>query len=73
VVFETVLANFGEFTIHELRGCKSELHTTRSQKRKLRIFEPSRGFYIPLGIALKNPLLPLPIPPLVTQSSSKMP
>ena len=31
-----------------LRRCRSELHTTRGRKWKVRIFEPSRGFDTPL-------------------------
>ena len=55
VVFETFLSNFGEFTIHEPRRCRSELHTSRDRKRKLRIFEPSQAFDTPLTMPLKNP------------------
>jgi hypothetical protein len=47
-VFETFLANFGKFTIHEPRRCRSELHTSRDRKRKLRIFEASRSVDTPL-------------------------
>jgi hypothetical protein len=35
------------------RRCRSELHTTRGRKRKVRIFEPSRGFDTPLSMPLK--------------------
>jgi hypothetical protein len=54
VVFETFLANFGEFTIHELRRCRSELQPESGPKRKVRIFEPSRGVDTPLNMPLKN-------------------
>jgi hypothetical protein len=54
-LLRTVKAKFAEFTIHELRRCRSELHTSRGRMRKLRIFEPSRGFDTPLTMPLKNP------------------
>ena len=47
--------NFGEFTIHELRRCRSELHTSRGRKRNVRIFEPSQAFDTPLTMPLNHP------------------
>jgi hypothetical protein len=38
---------FAELTFNELRRCRSELHTGRDRKRKLRIFEPSQAFDTP--------------------------
>jgi hypothetical protein len=46
---------FRECAFQELRRCKSELHTSRVRKRKVSIFEPSRGFDTPLSMPLKNP------------------
>jgi hypothetical protein len=40
---------------HELRRCRSELHTSEGRKRKVSIFEPPRAFYTPLSMPLKNP------------------
>src|SRR5687768_15037009 len=54
-------ANFGESTFHELRRCRSKLHTSQGRKGKVRIFRPSRGLDTPLSMPLKNPLIPLPI------------
>src|SRR5215203_1327111 len=54
-LLRTVKAKFAEFTIHELRRCRSELHTTRDRKRKLRIFEPPQGIDTRLTRSLKNP------------------
>jgi hypothetical protein len=51
----SVMAKFAEFSFHELRRRRSELHTIRGRKRKLRIFEPSRGLDTPLTSSLKNP------------------
>jgi hypothetical protein len=31
------------------------MHTSGGRKRNVRIFEPSRGFYAPLSMPLKNP------------------
>jgi hypothetical protein len=36
-----VNAKFADLTFHELRSCRSELHTSRAQERKISIFEPS--------------------------------
>jgi hypothetical protein len=47
-------SNFGECTFHELRTCRSELHTSRGRKRKNRIFEPSQAFDTPLIMPPKN-------------------
>jgi hypothetical protein len=47
-------ADFRELLFHELRRCRSELHTSRGRKRKVRIFEPCRGFDTPLSMPLKN-------------------
>jgi hypothetical protein len=44
-----------ELTFHELRRCRGQLHTSRDRKRKVRIFEPSRGSDTPLTRTLKNP------------------
>jgi hypothetical protein len=66
--------NFGEcpkgevvcrFHLLDLLRCRSELHTSRGRKRKVRIFEASRGFDMPLTMPLKKPLIPLPIPPQI--------
>ena len=57
-----VEANFAKLTYHKLRRCRSELHTSRGRKRKVRIFESSRRFDTPLRMALNNPPVPLPIP-----------
>jgi hypothetical protein len=59
-------AKFAERRFHELGRIRSELHTSRVRKRKVRIFEPSRAYHTPLSIALKNPLIPLPIPPQIS-------
>jgi hypothetical protein len=50
----SVKAKFAEYTFHELRRCRSELHTSRGRKRKVRIFEPSRGSEKPPRMALNN-------------------
>jgi hypothetical protein len=44
-----------ESSFHEHRRCRSELHTRRDRKRKVRIFEPSRGSDTPLTTLLKSP------------------
>jgi len=49
-----VHARFAEFTFHELRRCRSELHTSRGRERKLRISKPSQAFDTALTIVLKN-------------------
>ena len=46
--------NFGDPFFHALRRCRSEQHTSRGRKRKIRIFEPSRGSDTPQTRALKN-------------------
>jgi hypothetical protein len=46
--------NFGENPFHELRRCRSELHTSRGRMRNVGIFEPSRGFDTPLTWPLKD-------------------
>jgi hypothetical protein len=55
--------NFGEcpkgevvcrFHLLDLLRCRSELHTSRGRKRKVRIFEPSRGSEKPPRMALNN-------------------
>jgi hypothetical protein len=46
---------FAQFTFYEHRGCRSELHTSRGRKSKVRIFEPSRGLDTPLSMPLKDP------------------
>jgi hypothetical protein len=43
-----------ELTFHELRRCRGQLHTSRDRKRKVRIFQPSRGFDTPLIMPPKN-------------------
>src|SRR5215217_5475537 len=47
--------NFGENRFHELRRCRSKLHTRQGRKSKVRISEPSRGSDTPLTMALKSP------------------
>src|SRR5215203_2084773 len=51
------LRHGGVPSIHLPRASElwSELHTIRGRKRKLRIFEPSRGLDTPLTRSLKNP------------------
>src|SRR5215203_693126 len=49
------MAKFSQFTFHELRRRRSELHTSRGRKSKVRIFEPSQAFDAPLTRSLKNP------------------
>ena len=44
---------FAACTFHELRRCRSELHTTRDRKRNVRILEPPRGSDTPLTRPLK--------------------
>jgi hypothetical protein len=51
----SVTAKFAEDPFHDLRRCRSEPHTSRARKRKVRIFEPSRGFDTPLTMSPKNP------------------
>ena len=46
--------NFGDPYFHVLRRCRSEQHTSRGRKRKIRIFEPSRGSDTPQTRPLKN-------------------
>jgi hypothetical protein len=46
---------FAEFTFHERRRYRSELHTSRGRKEKVWIFDPWRAFDTPLTRALKNP------------------
>jgi hypothetical protein len=46
--------NFGDPFFHALRRCRSEQHTSRGRKRKIRIFEPSRGSDTPQTRPLKN-------------------
>ena len=50
------LRHGGVPSIHLPRASElwSELHTIRGRKRKLRIFEPSRGLDTPLIMPLKN-------------------
>ena len=45
---------FSKQFLHELRRSRSELHTGGDRKRKLRIFEPSRGFDTPMTAPLNN-------------------
>jgi|SRR5215204_3094888 len=47
-------ADLRELLFHELRRCRGQLHTSRDRKRKVRIFEPSRGSDTPLTRPLKN-------------------
>jgi hypothetical protein len=49
------MAKFEEFTFHELRICRRELHTSGDRKRKVRIFKPSRGSDTLLPMPLKKP------------------
>jgi hypothetical protein len=42
---------FAKLTFYERR---SELHTSRGRKRKVRMFEPSQAFDTPLTMALKD-------------------
>jgi hypothetical protein len=44
------MAKLEEGGFCELRRRRSELHTIRGRKRKLRIIEPSRAFDTPLTI-----------------------
>jgi hypothetical protein len=53
----TPLGFFGQ-SFHELGRCRSELHTSRGRKRKLRIFGPSLGLDTPLTMPLKNSRFP---------------
>ena len=46
--------DFGEFPFHELRRCRSELHTSRVRKKKNRIFEPSGAFDTSLSLPVKD-------------------
>jgi len=46
--------NFGDPFFHALRRCRSEQHTSRGRKRKIRIFEPSRGSDTAQTRPLKN-------------------
>jgi hypothetical protein len=47
--------DFREVNFRKHRKCRNELKTSRDRKRKLSIFEPSRGFDTPLSMALKYP------------------
>jgi hypothetical protein len=50
-----VRAKFAGSSFHEHRRCRSELHISWGRKRKVRIFEPSRGFDTPLSMPQNNP------------------
>jgi hypothetical protein len=49
-------SNSQDSPFNEFRRSRSGLHTTRDRKRKVRIFEPSRGSHTPLTRPLKSPL-----------------
>jgi hypothetical protein len=63
----------GYYSCHLLGICRSELHTSRDRRRKVRIFEPSQAFDTPLSMPLKSLLIPLPIPHLRFHGTSKPP
>jgi hypothetical protein len=67
------MAKFEEFTFHELRRCRSELHTTQGRKGKVMIFEPSQASRHTPDHAAKESPVPLPIPPQISTAPESRP